>query len=58
MGISYLTDSHGMKVLEPSITGLSNLKIEHASVDNLLDIDLAIARLQDLGAVVELLDQV
>lgn len=47
-----------MKVLEPSITGLSNLKIEHASVDNLLDIDLAIARLKDLGAVVELLDQV
>ena len=30
----------------------------HASIDNLLDIDLAVARLNDFGSVVELLDQV
>jgi hypothetical protein len=47
-----------MKVLKPPITRLGNLKIKHASVDNLLDIDLTIARLKDLGAMVELLDQV
>jgi hypothetical protein len=57
-GITDLSNGHGMEILKPSIAGLGNLKVEHASVDNLLDIDLAIARLKDLGTVVELLDQV
>jgi hypothetical protein len=47
-----------MKILEPSITRLSNLKIEHACVDNLFDIYLSVTGFENLGAMVELLDQV
>jgi hypothetical protein len=32
-----------MKILEPSIAGLGNLEVEHACVDDLFDINLAIA---------------
>lgn len=31
-----------MKVLKPTITGLGNLEVEHARVDDLFDINLAI----------------
>lgn len=44
-----------MKVLEPTVACLCNLKIEHACVDNLLDIDLSVAGLNDLGPMVQLL---
>jgi hypothetical protein len=47
-----------MKILEPSITRLSNLEVEHACVDNLLDIHLSVTRFENLGTMVELLDQV
>lgn len=47
-----------MEILEPSITRLSNLEVEHARVDNLLDIYLSITRFENFGAMVELLDQV
>lgn len=47
-----------MEILEPSITRLSNLEVEHSCVDNLLDIYLSVARFENFGAMVELLDQV
>lgn len=43
MYMAYLSNSHGMKILEPAVAGLGNLKVEHARVDDLLDINLAIA---------------
>lgn len=47
-----------MEVLEPAVARLGDLKVEHARVDDLLDVDLAVAGLEDLGAVVKLADQV
>lgn len=41
-----------MEVLKPAISGLGDLQIEQASVDNFFDINLAIAGLQNLSAVV------
>jgi hypothetical protein len=54
---TYLPNGHIMKILKPSITRLSNLEVEHACVDNLLDIYLSVTRFENLGAMVELLDQ-
>lgn len=54
----YLTDGHIVKILEPPITRLSNLEVEHACVNNLLDVYLSVTRFENLGAMVKLLDQV
>lgn len=47
-----------MEVLKPAVAGLGDLEVEHASVDDLLDVDFAVAGFEDLGAVVELTDEV
>jgi hypothetical protein len=50
-------DGHCVKVLQPSISRLSQFNVEHASVDNLGHWHLAIVAFNDLGSMVELLDQ-
>lgn len=46
-----------MQVLQPTIPGASALEVEEARLDDLAHIDLAVVGLEDLGAVVELLDE-
>jgi hypothetical protein len=53
-----LSDSHVVEILEPAVAGLGDFEVEHASIDDLLDVDFAVAGFQDLGAVVELADEV
>jgi hypothetical protein len=55
---TYLANSHGMQVLQPAITCLRNFEIEKPRVDQLFDIHFAVLGLQDLGAMVQLLDKV
>jgi hypothetical protein len=52
-----LADSHGMEILQPTIASLCQLNIEHASIDNLSHRNFAIVALNDLSAMVQLLDQ-
>lgn len=47
-----------MQVLKPTVASLGGLEIEHARVNNILDFNLTIAGLDNLGTVVEFLDQV
>lgn len=54
----YLANRHGMQILKPANTRLSDLEVECIGVDNLLDVNLAVAGFQDLSPWVELLDQV
>ena len=48
---------HCMEVLQPSVAGLCQLNVEHASVDDLGYRDFAIVAFDDLGTMVQLLDQ-
>lgn len=50
-------DSHIVQVLQPTVAGLCQLNVEHASIDNLSHWHLAIVAFNHLGSVVELLDQ-
>lgn len=51
-------DGHVVQVLQPAISSLCQLDIEHASVDDLSHRGLAIIALDHLGAVIELLDEI
>jgi hypothetical protein len=46
-----------VQILEPAVARLGVLEAEEASVDDFLDVDAAVVCLDDLGAVVELLDE-
>ena len=46
-----------MQILQPSVAGLCQFNVEHAGVDNLSHGHFAIVALDDLGAMIQLLDQ-